>query len=199
MEPSRSTISRTLVLAGVVLLAGCLGAATPGDGTATSTDTPTPTPTATPTQTDGPSQTPISADEGCARWISFWGLGGPDADKRWTSDSVRIGYAVTGNASTLLVASTNGTVLGTKYVETEDLNYGFTADGAAIEFDEALNGSHVVELNAYNDTNGNEKYDPEVDQPCASDGDVVFSQQRIDFDRFEPGEENEKTSPTKDG
>ncbi|MFB6184187.1 MAG: hypothetical protein ABEI96_06490 [Haloarculaceae archaeon] len=170
--------ARTAVAAAVaalVVLAGC-SSGIAGQGASTTTNPPS---------TTGPDgttidETPTATGPGCAEWVSFYGLGGP-GETTWAADRVAIGYTLTANASVFFVAETNGTVLGTTHAGTQGLNYGVTADGDAIALDRNLTGRHRIRVVAYADADGNGEFDAETDTPCRTDGDVVATQQTINF------------------
>jgi len=181
--------SRPLAIVGVaslLLVAGCVSGTGLGqEATPTSSRTDSPTPTATPTPT--PTVTPQPTDTDCPRWVSFYGLGGP-GDAGWAPDRVAIGYTVPADASVFFVAFEDATVVGTTHVTTEGLDYGVTADGDGIDLDAPMNGSHVIRVRAFADTDGNGEFDVGTDRPCRDGGEAVEAgPRRIDFDRFRGG------------
>lgn len=133
-----------------------------------------------------PHQTPPASPNGseCASWVAFYGLGSP-AQRTWAPDRISIGYTVPPGASVFFVAFEDETILGATHVSTEDLDHGITADGDGIPLEEPLNGSHRIHVTTYMDANENDRFDPALDRPCRSDGELVRTDsQRINFTQF---------------
>lgn len=179
----RQRLLRITGLALLIILAGCISHASPVGPTHQ-------TPMSTHTS-------PESGD--CARWVSFYGLSGP-AQSTWAPDRVSIGYTLPGDVSMLFVAfDGDGTVLGTEYETTEGYEHGVTADGAGIQLDEPLEGTHVINVVAYNDINDNEQFDMGTDQRCEDeDGVIETGPKQINFSQFEAPEQGTPSpgSPT---
>lgn len=179
------TRQRLIVLAGiVVLLSGCLSGSPVGQ---TQSSTATPTATLTPAPT--PTETTTLSAETCANWVSFYGLGSP-GETAWEPDRIAIGYTVPANASVVFVAFEEGAVIGTTHVRNTDLEHGVTADGDGIPLEQSLNGSHMIRVGAYADSNGNGQFDVGTDEPCRSGGQLVEAgPRRINFSslQYRPG------------
>jgi len=175
MAPSRPTVLGALAV--LLVLGGCLGGVS--DSPTRPTTAPPATTATTPTAT-ARSPSP-GATAGCAKWVSFYGLGTP-GETAWGPDRIAIGYTVEANASVFFVAFEEGTVLGTTHVTTRAVDYGVTADGDGVPLDEPLTGSHVVLVRAYRDSDGNGEFDLGTDEPCRNDGTVVETDpRRINF------------------
>lgn len=80
----------------------------------------------------------------------------------------------------------DGTPAGAAYANSTRLG-GVSVDGARVELDSAYSGDHVVSVVAYDDANGNARFDPGTDPPCLDEGAVVRSDPtRLNFSRFSP-------------
>ncbi|WP_227131032.1 DUF2141 domain-containing protein [Halorubellus salinus] len=109
---------------------------------------------------------PVACDGG---WVSYWGTG--DAERLWRDDgTLRVGWTVPGNQSTLFVGFENATAVGVDHVEYENA---VTADGAGVPAGDSDTGRYAVVM--MHDVNGNGEYDPGTDRPCANDGDAGIS------------------------
>lgn len=131
-------------------------------------------------ETATPSAEPIEAasETPCASSLAYYGdLNGTESAA--SPDRVRVGFALQSGAAVVLVATENGTVLGTSVSTAEHAS---VADGHPIVFDERLDGAHTVSVSAYEDTNRNGRYDRGTDRPCYSDGEPVRTRPRtFDF------------------
>lgn len=143
----------------IVLLSGCSSVTWDGGS-------PSPTPDSSPSSS--------ISESGCAEFVTLGGWGESIRD----SDEVTITYEVTANASVFFVVFENDTVLGIEHVETRSGGSGIHADGHDVSLDRKLEGNHTLQVVAYSDTNANGQFDPEVDQPCRNDGEVVQSEVR---------------------
>lgn len=187
MVPRLRTVHATLLLCGVLLVSGWT-AGVPAGETTTPISTPTPTPTS-------PESTNTS---GCVQGVSFWGLSGPNAEQRWSTDVVRIGYTLPPNAFVLLVVYSDDTVLGVTSEVNRDDQYAVAADGDSIHLDTRLNGTHTIRVVAVEDANRNGAFDPEVDTLCRRDGSLVQAGPRaIEFGRVDANRttENRRRPP----
>lgn len=77
---------------------------------------------------------------------------------------VRIGFSAKPGAEGFFVLEDqNGTVLGTS--DFQSFDNAIAADGFPIPFDEPVSGIRTVSVTAYHDTNGNQAFDEDVDEP----------------------------------
>ena len=105
---------------------------------------------------------PVACDGG---WVSYWGTG--NAGMLWSDDgTLRVGWTVPGNQSTLFVGFENETAAGYDHVEYEQ---SVTADGAGVPVDDDGTGRYAVVMML--DVNENGEYDPGTDRPCRDDSD----------------------------
>lgn len=140
----------------VILVAGCLSGGV-GSQTVTPTDS---SPAATPSAShDAGSPIP------CVSTFQYWA---DDKEEAVTDGGNGLSLAVgfDAGATVMLVARENDTILGTQYESSERA---VVADGYHLTFDKSLNGTHLVSVTAYSDTNHNKAFDPDVDQVCYDD------------------------------
>jgi len=181
-SPVRHSLA-SIVVAGLLLLAGCLGGVVGPSSDAGPAGTPT---------------TTANSPSACVDDVAFWGLQGPTTERLWSPDRVRIGYTLPANASVFFVVYEDDTVLGVSHATNFDPDYAIASDGAEIHLDTALEGTHTIRVVAVADVNRNGEFDPATDVPCRSHGAVARAgPETIDFDRFdgtETSDGNEQTS-----
>jgi hypothetical protein len=119
---------------------------------------------------DGPTlaeDLPSSVSCGETGWVGYWGTG--DTSSLWEPGYLRVGWTVPANQSTLFVAFENDTAVGASHEFYRESSV--TADGAGVPVEDPTGeGRYAVVMLL--DVNGNGEYDPEIDRPCASDGDA---------------------------
>ncbi|WP_458210704.1 DUF7282 domain-containing protein [Haladaptatus sp. NG-SE-30] len=117
--------------------------------------------------------------------VSFWGLNGPAAQNKWSSESVRVGYTLPPNSSAFLVVYENETMLGYSQATNTRSEHSVASDGDHIQLNTSLNGTHTLRVVVVEDTNQNGTFDPTTDQPYRQNGEIVRAgPQTIDFSRF---------------
>jgi hypothetical protein len=185
-----------LLVAALLVLAGCAAGSAPGGPADDTTDDPTTEPTTDPSDTtDGFETTNCTAIEG----VSFYGLSGSAADHIWSPSSAVVGYSLDPDASVFLVAYVDGEVAGVEHETNAGTDYPVAVDGQPIAFDESLTGEHSVRVVVHKDVNGNGEFDAGTDHACTYDGTLVATDERaIDYDRFEEDDDKGSTDkPTK--
>jgi hypothetical protein len=116
-------------------------------------------------------------------WVALYATSTPHA---WQPDVARVGFRVPRNRSFLAVVFVDGTPAGAAYANSTRLG-GVSVDGASVELDSAYSDEHVVSIVAYDDANGNGRFDRGTDPPCLDEGGVVRSDPtRLNFSRFSP-------------
>jgi hypothetical protein len=105
-------------------------------------------------------QTPDFAPSKCPS-VGFWGR------QRWEQDEVHIGYSLPSEKTRVFfVAYENDTQLGVEKIS-HDGELSAVVDGASLQLDTKLKGSHTIRVETYWDENWNGEFDPEIDRKCA--------------------------------
>lgn len=113
----------------------------------------------------GGSEDVAAACEGAS--VAFHGDGVATVDGEQV---LTYGYQIPGGADVFVVAAVNGSVVG---VEHETPQSGVAADNATFELDEEYTGTQTATLVMYADSNQNDTFDGEIDEPCFTDGTPV--------------------------
>lgn len=185
------------LLLAVVVLSGCASfASDAGNQTRTGTDpTTTPATTGSATGTDTtPSERPtattavdlprlpptgelVVTDACNVKKVNFYG---PPPYDFWSPEYIEFGMETVGPADVFIVASENGRVLGTQQF---NRTRAWQADGGPIDLSVSLHGEHTIRLSVFEDTNGNDRFDPSEDALCRTEDGVVREVGTFDFDR----------------
>jgi hypothetical protein len=129
----------------------------------------------------GGSEDVAAACEGAT--VAFHGDGVATVDGE---QALADGYQIPGGADVFVVATVNGSVVGIEHLTPAK---SVAADNATLALDEQYAGTQTATLVLYADSNQNDEFDGEIDEPCFTDGEPVqHGPTAVEFPSNESGE-----------